>query len=507
MDYMSPGGGDDRSVYSSRSRRSYVGGGGSIVSGVGAPPIYSDGSVGGNSYERYPPQQNSFESYRRPSMASQRQGSFRSLEQNSFGSYHRQGSVTGGSVTGGSITGSVGYGQTPQERWEQGARSVRSNFRPPLRVPSVAPQAGQEIVFEDEAASAFPMMDRSVVVGGGDAGSIAVSTLPSQGPSTLAGAGGAKSVFTNARSERRRKALEDKMFDGAGYQPDLIIEPKKGPPGLGTVIWDVFSSLMTFPIHDKMICKEGVAAKKAWREKTATFVLFLLVSCIFVAAVTIIPIFICVESDVYFDEEQVGKKGWTSIHGKVYSMKDYVLLHPGGRSHIEKHFGADASKIFPRLPPVELPSYCLSPFLNETVYNETNSLGLQNVTCGYQTEEDILQYGSEDGACHKTVVGSEGLDSYFEDYYKGELVMPGWDLNKMEMDWLLIDDAVYNVTSYIDRLKVEGTFKVNTDHATNENAYLTRELHVLIVNQRNQDATLVFKNLFPDVEDQESVKL
>ena len=189
-------------------------------------------------------------------------------------------------------------------------------------------------------------------------------------------------------------------------------------------------------------------------------------------------------------------------------MKDYADLHPGGRISLEKYYGDDASKLFPRLPPAELPDYCLSDLLNETVFNEQNVLGIQNVTCGYQSAEDQLRFSSPEGACHLSVIGGEGITQSFEEYYEGEWVIPAWDLGeKIKMEYVIIDDLVYNVTGYIENLMQDGELTLNINHRTNEFAYLTEALHVLVVNQRDGDATDIFYDMFRDPEDQEAVKL
>ena len=327
------------------------------------------------------------------------------------------------------------------------------------------------------------------------------------GRATQSVAAGNKSVVAAAREDRRQQAFEDKLLENDGYQPDLVMERPSGPPRMSTSIWDLISNLVTFPVHDACIRRQGAGAKKAWREKVTIFVIFLIASAAFVATVTVIPLLVCQESKEFYSTKQVGEKGWTSIHGKIYDMEDFANLHPGGSSTIQKYFGKDASKFFPRIPPIELPTYCLSEFLNETAYNETNSLGLQNVTCGYVSEEDQLLYSSAEGACHLNIVGSEGIAEHFEEFYEGELVIPGWDLGtRINMEYLLIDDLVYNVTSYIERLRVKGQLTLNPDHDTNENAYLAKALHVLVVNQRNQDASDIFHSLFPSREDKEAVK-
>jgi hypothetical protein len=259
---------------------------------------------------------------------------------------------------------------------------------------------------------------------------------------------------SNGRNNRKVKAVEDKEFENAGYQPDLVKETRKGPERLSTTLWSIFANVVTFLVPDCLICAAGAGAKKAWREKVAIFFLFLVVSGLFVVMVSLVPIYICVESEDYYDMDQVAKMGFNSVFGKVYDLKDFVDLHPGGSTTLERYFGLDASRLFARLPPAELPSYCLSDRLNASVFNESNSLGLQDIECS-STEEELFQYG--DASCHLSFAGIDEMDERLGEYQKGILVMPGWDIGTNGIrdgtQVIVIDNAVYNVTRYIDGLR------------------------------------------------------
>jgi hypothetical protein len=226
---------------------------------------------------------------------------------------------------------------------------------------------------------------------------------------------------------------------------------------------------------------------------------------VFVAGATLLPIFVCNGSEDIYDETEIAvDNGWTIIHGKVFDLNEFANEHTGGRSAIKDYIGADASQYFPRTPPADLPSYCLSHLLEEAVFDETNSLGLQDVTCGPISDNDQLLYGPT-GACHMNVIGNEGLNEYLEDYYKGELALSEWDLPGADSwQWIVIEDVVYNVTSYIDNLRLGG---FSLDHASNERAYLNEALHELVVNLRGQDASQRFRKVFTTKEDRKAVKL
>jgi len=278
-------------------------------------------------------------------------------------------------------------------------------------------------------------------------GDDAVSNLNSS-PSMIA------TRVADGRKTRHSKLMEDKEFDNAGYLPDIVKDYRKEAEQMSTTLWSAFAYLVTFPVPDCLICKAGAGAKKAWREKVAIFFFFLFVSAIFVVMVSLVPVYICVESDQYFDATQIAQKGWNSIFGKVYHLQHFVDRHPGGATTLEKYFGIDTSRLFARLPPSKLPSFCLSERLNETVFNATNSLGLQDLNCS-ATEEELLRYG--DSACHSSFSGTDEFNERLGRYKKGIFVIPGWDIGPRGLpdgsQVIIIDKAVYNVARYLDGLR------------------------------------------------------
>ena len=351
-------------------------------------------------------------------------------------------SVGGGSIGGGSIGGHSrgghsrgGHSRGGHSRASAGRRSHKS---PGSQTLHFTQNRDLDDDMDDGPEIEIPFSRRE---------EDAVSALNSS-PSVIA------MSVADARKARHAKAVEDKEFDNAGYQPDIVKEYRKGPELMSTTLWSIFASLVTFPVPDCLICKTGVSAKKAWREKVAIFCIFLFISAMFVVMVSLVPVYICVESDEYFDRTQVAKKGWNSIFGKVYDLERFVDLHPGGAATLEKYFGLDTSRLFARLPPTELPSFCLSDLLNETVFNATNSLGLQDLHCS-STEEEMFQYG--DAACHVSFAGIDEIKEKLGDYEEGVLVMPGWDIGPNGLpdgtQVIIIDRTVYNVTQYMDGLR------------------------------------------------------
>lgn len=257
------------------------------------------------------------------------------------------------------------------------------------------------------------------------------------------------------RELRNRNAKEDKVFDNAGYQPDRVVPKGGGPRPWSSVGWSVFANLVTFPLPDAcLFWKHGTAAKQAWREKMGILFILVLVSAIFVATVSLVPVLICTESEVYYDVTQVERFGWTTIFGVVYNLNAFVDKHPGEES-LEPYLGADASSLFPRTPPGELPMYCLTDrFLNETYFNETNTKhGLSNATCNSAVDE-LLVWGEE--ACHTSIVGRDALNETLGKYKEGNLVIPRWELYPNGLvdgtQYVIIHGTIYNVTQYINGL-------------------------------------------------------
>ena len=146
----------------------------------------------------------------------------------------------------------------------------------------------------------FPMLGASVDVHYNDDDSLAGGSgvysrggMP-RGSSHSVYSNDNKPIISAAREDRRQQAFEDKLAENGGYYPDLDKQPRSGPIRKSTAIWNIICNLITFPIADACICKEGPGAKKAWREKFTIFLIFLIASGAFVATVTVIPLFVCV---------------------------------------------------------------------------------------------------------------------------------------------------------------------------------------------------------------------
>jgi hypothetical protein len=162
------------------------------------------------------------------------------------------------------------------------------------------------------------------------------------------------SIVAASRVSRQAKQRNDII-----YTPDLTFH-EENEETCASGVWNVFSYLTTFFIPDVLVPRPTPNAKQAWREKEAIFVIFMAISACFLLAVSL-PVIYCQESKVYFDTEQVATNDWIIVLGTVYNLQAFSNFHPGGLKPRETYFGVDASPLFPRLPPTELPSICLNP--------------------------------------------------------------------------------------------------------------------------------------------------
>ena len=179
-------------------------------------------------------------------------------------------------------------------------------------------------------------------------------------------------------------------------------------------------------------------------EKVLLCMLMLLASAMVVGGIGFLPLYFCRNSGVYTKEDIWQQEGaaWVTIFGKVYEMNKYIDSHLGGRDGILKFLGSDASKLFPRLPAGQLPSFCLN--LDKGEYYTQNSLP----TCTELTDVDM----ATNVPCHDSIVGLKEVRSKMKDYRKGELVIPKWQLGDDGMQWIQVGKSIYNVTQYVNGL-------------------------------------------------------
>jgi len=211
-------------------------------------------------------------------------------------------------------------------------------------------------------------------------------------------------------------------------------------------------------------------------------------SLIVVGGIGFLPIYFCRASTLYTKEElqDVSGESWLTIYGKVYEVGEYRTSHPGGMEAIDALIGNDATAMFPRTPPMSLPAFCL--VTTKITYFENHQIPV----CSDLTTEDY----SRGAICHPYLVGKRNVDNKFHRYKKGDVVIPDWELGKDGMQWIRIENDIYNVTQYVDGLRHNRTNLVIED-PSHPNAYLLEALHLMVVHKLNQDATQVYRDLFP----------
>jgi chitin synthase len=245
-------------------------------------------------------------------------------------------------------------------------------------------------------------------------------------------------------------------------------------------------------------------AKQAWREKVALFLIMVSCSVFFVGVFGFVPLLLCKEDTVFAMQDiwlQTGEN-WLVVHGTIYDVKDLIYRHPGGVDGIVDFLGKDASKVFPRAPPVTLPQKCLDmekvEAFNLNVETPTNNF--TNPTCASFSDLDILLGIT----CHTFAAGSQGVNKFLGDFDRGILSHTTNGLNADGRKWIAIYDRVYDVTTYVDGVynNVDADLQGDDDDPTTNNpgAYLTPTLNKVIMNSLNSDATDLYEALFGSTE-------
>ena len=208
----------------------------------------------------------------------------------------------------------------------------------------------------------------------------------------------------------------------------------------GSKVWATFAVICTSFIPNMFICKNGSAAKLAWREKVATCVVMFLTSVVFVGGFGFVPLFFCKETTLYSWEDiwsqnsgvfSFHRDAWTVINGIIYDVEPFISKHSGGSQGIVQFLGKDASRLFPRLPASELPPYCLNPDKDKAAFDTTVCTDLSDL-------DELVGV-----PCHNFVVGPEGIKVAMGDYQRGILVHPHSKLNEdTDLKYIIIHDKV-----------------------------------------------------------------
>ncbi|KAL7513257.1 hypothetical protein ACHAXN_010967 [Cyclotella atomus] len=268
-------------------------------------------------------------------------------------------------------------------------------------------------------------------------------------------------------------------------------------------MWASFAWFVTFPIPNKCIMRPTKDAKQAWREKVALFLIMVSCSVFFVGVFGFVPLLLCNEETVYSIQDvwlQTGEN-WVIVHGTIYDVKDLIYKHPGGVDGIVDFLGKDASKVFPRAPPVTLPEKCLDMQKVEAyqlnVYSPENNF--TNPTCSSFSELDQLLGIT----CHTFAAGSNGTQKFLGPYERGILKHTTYALQELGVSYITIYDRVYDVTTYVRDIQRDQEPAPSGEEPSlnnNPSAWLTPTLNKVIMNSLNADATDLYEALFGSTE-------
>eukprot|EP00984_Skeletonema_dohrnii_P021803 scaffold10974_cov207-Skeletonema_dohrnii-CCMP3373.AAC.8 len=254
--------------------------------------------------------------------------------------------------------------------------------------------------------------------------------------------------------------------------------------------WYNFSRCLTFPVPDACIRKEDAEAKQAWREKVAICFVVFLASAFFVGIFGFIPVLLCQERTVYTLDavQERTTENWIVIKGTVYDVTGLFERHPTGPAGVEAFLHDDASRMFPRIPPVALPDMCK----NMAKFEESEELRSAEPVCSGMTAED-----KKNGIpCHTFVTGMNSTAKYMGEFEQGVQAHAGPALSESPFTfWVSIHNRVYNVTDYVNSIRNEQTKQIEKDHPM---AYLEPTLNNLVINKLNEDATELFLSVYPD---------
>lgn len=254
--------------------------------------------------------------------------------------------------------------------------------------------------------------------------------------------------------------------------------------------WYNFSRCVTFPIPDACIKKEDAEARQAWREKVAICFVVFLASVFFVGIFGFIPVLLCQERTVYTLEavQERTTENWIAIKGTVYDVTGLFERHPTGPSGVEAFLHDDASRMFPRIPPVALPDMCK----NLAKFEENEALRSTEPVCKDMAAED-----KKNGIpCHTFMTGMNATAKYMGEFEQGVQAHAGPTLSESPFTfWVSIHNRVYNVTDYVNSIRNEQTKQIEKDHPM---AYLEPTLNNLVINKLNEDATELFLSVYPD---------
>eukprot|EP00580_Thalassiosira_gravida_P015401 CAMPEP_0201665904 /NCGR_PEP_ID=MMETSP0494-20130426/6900_1 /ASSEMBLY_ACC=CAM_ASM_000839 /TAXON_ID=420259 /ORGANISM="Thalassiosira gravida, Strain GMp14c1" /LENGTH=1070 /DNA_ID=CAMNT_0048144943 /DNA_START=115 /DNA_END=3327 /DNA_ORIENTATION=+ len=385
--------------------------------------------------------------------------------------------------------------------------TINSGSLPPVDAPSVAysQQMGiQQMVPVGSTMDSSGMGQPFGVGGGDDVSELGGRTFESRARSIA----GSAALVPKAKYSWASESLgtQSTVMTRRSLATASVPEPEHARSTSAATegrLWASFAWILTFMIPNKCIMRPTKDAKQAWREKVALFLIMVSCSIFFVGVFGFVPLLLCKEDTVFSMADiwlQTGQN-WVVVHGVIYDVKDLIYRHPGGVDGIVDFLGKDASKVFPRAPPVTLPQKCLDMEKVESfdLNVEGPANNFTNPTCASFSDLDILLGIT----CHTFASGSQGVNKFLGDFQRGELSHTTIGLNAEGIHWFSIYDRVYDVTTYVNSIREnqEPTLDGETDSLVNNpGGYLTPTLNKVITNSLGADATDLYEALFGSSE-------
>jgi chitin synthase len=391
-----------------------------------------------------------------------------------------------------------------------GSYSYRSSSGMPMPPPHHPPDApsiySQQLVPLPPDGYAMSVAGRSSAVGGGggdDVSQLGDRTFESRARSIA----GSAALVPKAKYSWASESLgtQSTVMTRRSLATASIPEPEMQRSSTAAAegrMWASFAWIVTFMIPNKCIMRPTKDAKQAWREKVALFVIMVSCSVFFVGVFGFVPLLLCKEDTIFSLQDiwlQSGEN-WVVVHGLIYDVKDLINRHPGGVDGVVMFLGKDASKVFPRAPPVALPQKCLDMIkVEEYGLNiDTPTNNFTNPVCHDFTDLDVLLGIT----CHDFAAGSEGVNKFLGDFQRGELSHTTPGLNELGIKWFSLYDRVYDVTTYVDAINenAEPVVEGESQNYDAPEAYLTPTLNKVIMNSLQTDATDLYEALFGSEE-------
>jgi cytochrome b involved in lipid metabolism len=130
---------------------------------------------------------------------------------------------------------------------------------------------------------------------------------------------------------------------------------------------------------------------------------------------------------------------WMALHGMVYDLTEYALIHPGGAVFITGVAGTDASDVYDEFHPLSLlplvEQYVIGVFWEEeTTSTLPMSPGNSPTVADFPDSEDLVQVTPDntepDPACLLRLITMEEIEQHVDDR------------------WVLIYNRVYDLSTY-----------------------------------------------------------